>query len=258
MLTFEILVQLIYRRRWRWLIATVFLFGISIVLSPGRANGLYSAWDYLLVCITQQFNTIVLIPCIFLFLVADLILGDFNNNFIAIIFPRLRSRGHLLLIKCCGLFSASMFYSLLCFGVFLLTGLMKGMSLTYASTQNLFGIQLSFAAQVVLVFILFVTSLTSFGSLITTGSLLIQNLIIPWTLGAMLCCISYILFMLHLAPIKWLPSAQMMLLIHLPNHLMSDIPQFGIGWTCLYNSILFACSVCIAGLRLRSMNIQTS
>lgn len=259
MITFD-LMQLFYRRKWRWSIALSCLFLFSFVYPHMSQVELrpITVWDYVLGEFTQQFNCIVIIPVFFLYLTVDLVVNDFQEGYAEYTFSRSTSRISWYLSKVCTLFIAANIYTLGLGLAYLIASFISGMSFEAGFSEHapLYQNVPPYVAMVT-IFALFVTTLTSFGVFVLLLTLYTRSTTMPWIIGAIIACISYSSWMIssYRAIYKWMPTAHEMLLSIVPNKISGTHQELSFQSGITYNIVFFLGSLILGINRFRRMNL---
>jgi hypothetical protein len=232
----------------------------SFVIFFSRRNGIQSlnVLDYIINALTQQFNCMVMLPSIFLILVADLILSDLNNGYAGLILTRARSRLSLLLAKICVLFVCAFLFTMICTVIYLISGLLSGLPLDFTwSSHSLFTEETSPSFVLIMIECLYIFGLTAYGTFLLMVSLILRNTVFTWGTGAFMNILSYVAWLKMREIEKWFPTSQMMFLSQYPNKLIVNTPGFTTHWSLTYHFLLFTFSVLLGLLLFRRINLRS-
>ena len=254
MIKFELL-QLLSQRKWRWVIISVVIAGMNLLMIGTGAQE-QNLWSGLVTVFSQQFLSMIVMPCLFICLISDLILGDIDNGAIGYTFPRSTSRFSWLVAKVISLFASAIIFTSICLFAYLVTGIVLGLPLEKGWETLLFKIPVAPATVILTIVCNYIFTLTAFGMCILMLSILTRNAIVSWAVGVLISVMGYMSWMyLELRPFnQWFPTAQMMFLLQIPNTITEDL--FTIHWSVVYNTGLFISSFLLSFYRMRKMNLS--
>lgn len=254
MIKFELL-QLFSRRKWRWVIIGVVIACMNLLMIGTGAQE-QNLWSGLVTVFSQQFLSMIVMPCLFICLISDLILEDISNGAVGYTLPRSTSRFSWLVAKVISLFAAAITFTNICLFAYLAIGIILGLPLEKGWEMLLFKIPVAPAAVILTIVCSYIFTLTAFGMCILMLSILTRNVIVSWAAGALISVMGYMSWIyLELRPFnQWFPTAQMMFLSQIPNNITEDL--FTIQWSIAYNIVLFVTSFLLSFYRIRKMNLS--
>lgn len=255
MVSFEI-IHFFYWRCWRWLTLSGLILGIFFIMGL-MVNGSQNIWSYLVAILTQQFICIVIISTIFSLIVVDLILADCSAGLIGNVLSRTRSRFSWLIAKICVLFVSAFLFTVICFLAGFFSGSVLGFPIESGwKFYSLFDAYITPFQVFVMIFITYIFSLTSFGMLVVSISLVTRSSVVSSFIGAIVSFMSYVFWMkINLRPyFKWTPTGQMMFLSKFPNRLTENL--FTMSWSYAYTVTLFVFSFVLCWVCLRKMDLS--
>ncbi|MGZ4133669.1 MAG: hypothetical protein ACXVC1_00690 [Tumebacillaceae bacterium] len=254
MITFD-LMHLLVRRKGRWLslIAILALYTIFILINIPHTQS-PSVMQLMMLVLNQHFFTVMIIPILFLVLVADLLLIDQRSGYLQYTFVRYRSRLGWFVAKLVTMFFAAFLVTLICFAVSSAIGMIAG--LPWRLSDPVLGMNVYPLPGLVSILLLFVFTLTSFGCLVLTVSLFVHNPVFVWVLGSALAMASYFIwFRFQTGMALWMPTTQLLYILHAPNDLIKPVDGFTMNWSLVYTGTLFVVAS-VAGLwRVRKSNL---
>lgn len=262
MITFEFF-QLFYRRKWRWLTVICVEFFLSILVAQVNGQKLISitVWDFIVDGLAQPFISMVIVPSLFLFLIVDLFVNDFEDGYVGYTVYRSKSRISWLIAKISTLFAGAFTFTLIIVLVYFITAILFGMAFDHRFSGHSIMYE-NFSPNYVLTMLmsLFVFTLTALGTFIIIITLYTRNSVVPWILGTILCVLSYVTYIRYAFRIAfvWMPTTQMFLLVRLPNKFIENIEVYTFQWSYIYNISFFIISVLLGVLRIRIMDLSKS
>lgn len=261
MITFE-LISLFTRRKWYWLsfcsLWLVFSVMAKFLVGPAiRAGEVVSVWDFMIASLTQKFLSIVLVPILFLLLIADLIIRDFNDGYLGYIMNRVSRRTTWFIAKSIALFSASFLFTAI-IGVFLfIAGVIWQIPLVNSLHHPLgaFAQQLRLVpAYMPFTMLSFcVIGLTAFGMFILTLSMFVRNSTILLGIGLFLAVLSYGTYIYYPQLAMYLPTTHLKFDHHAPFNPHKH--AITLTWSFVYAIILFSVSFLVGLFKSRTMNL---
>lgn len=263
MITLELFQSLI-RNKWRWLITAGILFVVSFFIKLSLNYSTVkqmeaSLIDFIVEGLNQQFLVIIVLPMLFLFLITDTLLRDIENGYVSLLFTRAHSRFSWLIAKLISLFVYANLFTLLCFLIYLLDGLLLGLPFSEVWAHQFLQVegqvQISPVMIILSSYVLHVLGLTSLGMLVIFFSLLFNSAIIAMGLGVILSIFSYISWMNWRGIAKWMPTIQMLFNSHFPYSPDRAFATLTIHWSFGYFLILFAVSFLLSYFWFIRMNL---
>jgi ABC-type transport system involved in multi-copper enzyme maturation permease subunit len=251
------------QRKWRWLtvVAVQMLFSIMFLQVNYPQQLPITVWDFIVDNMSQQTNSMIIVPSLFIFLIVDLISEEINSNYIEYTIARSKSRISWFMSKISTLFTVSLFFPLVCMMIYFIVALLSGIAIgNQFSDHSLMYKSFPPTYVLTLMFVLFVFTLLALGMLILTMTMFIRNPAVSWITGAGLCILSYATFIRHefREAFVFMPTTQLFLLVRLPNRLIDNIQYLPIRWSYIYDITLFIISVFLGILQIRKADLLKS
>lgn len=251
------LARLIRGRLWRWTIGVGLSLGIGLLslhwLSTYHARSTANVFDLVLAGVSQFYVATVILPVYFLFVVGDMATGDLEG-YAAFLAGRIPNRMAWWGGKAIALAVGAALVLLTVVGVLVAVGLMAGLPLRLTWSPYVYqggayemgkfaGSSLADVwpgGPLVAVGEFTALALGTFLSLgwgVLAVALRLRNILMPWLLGMVAASVTYAVWMVRPAAIRWMPTAQMMLLQHVPRPYAMFFGRNPILWSLGYITV---------------------
>ncbi len=267
--------RLLRDRIWRWALGIAMSVGLGFLsrhwLATYHALGTANVWDLVLAGVTQFYVATVILPGYYLLLVADLAVSDLDGH-VVFMAGRLSSRFEWWIAKVVALTAAAILVIVLVLGGLFCVGLIAGLPFrgtwsAYVREGGAYEMFRVAGSSLVVVWhdpllavgqfaVFAIGTLVSVGLAVMAVSMWLRSAWMPWALGTMGAVATYAVWMIQPADIRWMPTAQMMLLQHV---LWRHVLFFGRRpdlWSFGYLAAMGALGVCGGFWRVRTMALS--
>lgn len=254
MITFDIIQVIVQRkRRWFFIVVAISIF-ILFDLAGLHDQQQPSIFLFMVYALNQHFFVILFVPVLFLMLISDLFLRDQFTGYMHFSFNRYSSRFSWFFSKMIALFFAAFLLTVICFVVCTVVGMLGNYKWNFS--VPIFGMNAPVYYTFASIFFLFVFTLMSFGALTFLVSVVFPHPVYVWISGSFIAFASYILWFKSSASwVPWLPMAQMMYLLHVPNNRYEVIEGFTMSWSFYYTLSLICVTSGISFAIVRKKNL---
>ncbi len=260
--------RLIRARLWRWAIGIGLSVGLGVLswhwLGTYHARATANVWDLVLAGVSQFYVAAVILPVYYLFLVGDLAAGD-REGYAALLAGRIPSRGAWWAAKVIALGVGGALVVLLVLTILVSMGFVVGLPFhltwsLYVRHGGAYEVPRSAGLSLATVWpqgplaaigewaALALGTFLSLGCNVLAVGLRLRTTLIPWLLGLVAASATYVVWMVQPTALRWMPTAQMMLLQHISR---SPVRWFGthpLWWSAGYVVIMSAMGI-FGGLR---------